>query len=189
MVKPEPIPGIKPGMTRAEKQKVYRRRYTVTAKGRAVNAKAQQKFLKTSKGKAKSKRANDKTRATKPERVRLCESFANAMIRYRQGNRTNAKDRKKAAHFESTFEDWMSWKNYGKYTISGDRTWCVGHIIPASAYDGASKEDMKRCYALPNLIAQCSKENAKCRDQMPPTEELIRLKEIWPLAWAGQLPA
>ena len=173
------IPGILPGMTRAEKQKIYRRRYAVTAIGRANQSAASRKYYQTEKGRSHVKRSRDTRKAEHPLKEYAAQQMAKAV---RQHIKTGKK-KSIGKHFKSTFEHWMTWENYGMYRTEGPRTWCIGHRIPASAYDSKSKEDMRRCFALPNLYAQCSKENAASYTAMPSDEVKNALKDYWPLAW------
>lgn len=88
-----------------------------------------------------------------------------------------------ADHFESLFEPWMSWDNYGPYNPKGPRTWNIGHRIPLSKYDASNESDFKRCWSKANLFSQCSKENNENRDKMPDDEILNTLVDVWPLNW------
>ena len=88
------------------------------------------------------------------------------------------------AHFESTFEPWMNWENYGAYRKNPPRKWNIGHRIPLSMYDANDPEDFGRCWTRANLFAQCAKENNFQRDRMPTEAVLKGLKAIWPKAWA-----
>lgn len=55
-------------------------------------------------------------------------------------------------HIESKWEDWMSWKNYGKYN-EGYKTWQIDHIIPQSKlpYEKFEDENFVKCWSLDNL--------------------------------------
>ena len=48
-------------------------------------------------------------------------------------------------HFESKFESWMTWDNYGE--------WVIDHIKPKSLFKYKTAEDpeFKKCWALKNL--------------------------------------
>ena len=175
----EDLPKVQPWMTRAEKMVIYRRRYVLTNKGRLQASRSQQRFLETDKGKAKTKRANDRQKNEFPFKTKI---FA-AMRRYL---RAHVKDRSKytelAEHFESTWEPWMNWENYGRYEIGAPRKWCVGHWIPCSAYE-QTESDMKRCFDLSNMRAQDARENALQRDSLPPPHIMARLQHIVPMSW------
>jgi len=56
-------------------------------------------------------------------------------------------------HLESLFTEGMTWANYGK--------WHLDHIIPRSAFNFASPEDIdfQRCWALKNLQPMWASEN------------------------------
>ena len=173
------IPGIQPGMSRAEKMKIYRRRWANTPAGRQNSSESQVRYLKTAKGKARTKRANDRVRAEQPiltdHHTRLRRKL-NRWISH--GNRYA----EYAAHFEATFEPWMNWGNYGRYELDEERRWCIGHHIPRSAY-ADNRSDADKCYDLDNLFAQCAKENAEQRDAMPDKATIDRLYHLIPDAW------
>ena len=92
------------------------------------------------------------------------------------------------AHFESTFEDWMSWKNYGVHRLNGPRRWHVGHRIPLSKYNANDPVDFARCWRKDNLFAQDGKTNQELNDTLPSADQLLSLRHIWPLAWKDCLP-
>jgi len=64
-------------------------------------------------------------------------------------------------HIESTFEEGMSWENYGSVDSSNTHPdcWHIDHIIPCAAYDYANEEDQFRCFNYRNLRACWAKEN------------------------------
>jgi hypothetical protein len=64
-------------------------------------------------------------------------------------------------YIESTFEEGMSWENYGSVDSSGGHPdcWHIDHIIPCAAYDYANEEDQFRCFNYRNLRACWAKEN------------------------------
>ena len=170
------IDGIRDGMTRAEKMKVYRRRWAVKPNGRASASECQSRYMETDKGKSRTARANDSVAAQKPIKTWRVQQLNRAL-------RKHSKDRTKypelGAHFESTFEPWMNWSNYGQYRKNGPRTWNVGHTIPCSAYEDTASE-MDKCFHLDNLSAQDSKENATQRMRMPSLAVLATLKHVLP---------
>jgi len=70
-------------------------------------------------------------------------------------------------HFESQFESWMSWNNWGKYNAktwddNDQSTWAweIDHIIPQSIlpYKSMGDENFQKCWSLKNLRPL----NAKC---------------------------
>jgi len=91
-------------------------------------------------------------------------------------------------HFESTFEPWMTWDNYGLHRRGNDYKvlWQIGHRIPCAAYDADDPEELKKCMHPLNLFAQCSRENNENNakiDAMPKGDALLALKAIWPKGW------
>jgi len=71
-------------------------------------------------------------------------------------------------HLEKQFEPWMSWNNYGRYSVKtwndNDQTtwtWQIDHIIPQSLlpYTSMSDDNFKKCWALENLRPLSSKIN------------------------------
>lgn len=88
-------------------------------------------------------------------------------------------------HFESTFEDWMSWQNIGPHRVGTDydKVWQIGHRIPRALFDGGILEDRKRCFHRMNLFAQCARANCENRHTNVLTRnELIMLRPVWPMA-------
>ena len=58
------------------------------------------------------------------------------------------------SHLEASFTDGMTWENYGTY-------WHVDHIVPLSAHNYKSAEDIdfKKAWALGNLQALEASQN------------------------------
>lgn len=54
-------------------------------------------------------------------------------------------------HLERQFTKGMSWDNYGE--------WHIDHIIPKSSFDPDNPEEIKACWALPNLRPLWAKQN------------------------------
>lgn len=55
-------------------------------------------------------------------------------------------------HLESSFQDGMSWKNYGESTTHGKRfAWHIDHIIPCSAFDLSNPIHQRACFHYKNL--------------------------------------
>jgi len=175
----EDLPKVQPWMTRAEKMKIHRRRYAISAKGRVQSSKGQQRYMATDKGKAKSKRSRERKNVDLPFTTKAISRCAGRL-------KAHVKDRSKHTvtgdHFQSTFEPWMNWENYGMYRVDGPRKWCIGHLIPCSAY-AQTKTDMERCFDLSNLRAQDARENALQRDAMPTQDVIERLKHLVPVSW------
>jgi hypothetical protein len=72
------------------------------------------------------------------------------------------------SHFESLFEPWMSWDNWGRYRVSewddqdqSTWVWNVDHIKPHSTFQYSSFDDIhfKECWALSNLRPLAAKQN------------------------------
>ena len=170
------IDGIQAGMTRAEKMKVYRRRWAEKPEGRASASVCQSRYMKTGKGKERTARNNENVAASKPIKTWRMQQLNRAL---RKHSKDGSKFAELGEHFESTFEPWMSWSNYGHYRKDGPRTWNVGHKIPCSAYEDTVSE-MDKCFHLDNLSAQDSRENAVQRMRMPSLTVLATLQHILP---------
>tara|TARA_X000000368_G_scaffold200014_1_gene157927 strand:+ start:310 stop:1203 length:894 start_codon:yes stop_codon:yes gene_type:complete len=88
-------------------------------------------------------------------------------------------------HFTSTFQDWMTIENHGKYR-KGDAyrsKWNIGHRLPKAIFDATNVDDLKKCWSRDNLFAQCAKENVEQQHGMFTSDvELLLLKHIWPKA-------
>lgn len=205
---PAPIPryltehgkAVRRAWVRSEKGRAYYRKYAQTESGKKAIAKKnrkqidngnRRKYYQTPKGRACQKRQYNKKMADPGRKLmeRIGVRLANAI---RNPNKDSGRLAKYTefgncadivAHFESTFEPWMTWDNYGPYRLNKPRTWDIGHRIPLSKYDANDEEDFRRCWTKANLFAQCSKENNDNRDAMPPDEVLQPLKAIWPAAW------
>lgn len=72
-------------------------------------------------------------------------------------------------HFESLWEPWMNWDNYGRRS-KDRRTWQMDHIVPQThpslIYDSFQHPGFQKCWALSNLRPLCSLENYKKRDKL-----------------------
>lgn len=71
-------------------------------------------------------------------------------------------------YLESLFEPWMTWENWGKYSVkdwndndSSTWTWQIDHIIPQSLliYTSMEEENFQKCWALSNLRPYSAKQN------------------------------
>jgi hypothetical protein len=70
-------------------------------------------------------------------------------------------------HLEKQFEPWMTWNNYGNYTLKWDDsesttwTWNIDHIIPQSdlPYISMTDDNFQKCWALNNLRPLSAKQN------------------------------
>lgn len=90
-------------------------------------------------------------------------------------------------HFEQhdEWQDGMSWDNHSH------QGWNVGHKI-ARAHYGASVEDLRRAYKKANLFPQWATGpdgNCALHTKFPPTDELLKLRSCWPVAWNDKLPS
>jgi len=84
-------------------------------------------------------------------------------------------------HIESTFDDGMSWENYGY----GSDKWNVGHRIAKALYDKNNPNDLRKCWSAANLFAQWQTENLQLQVTLPSSEQLQQLKDIFPESWKG----
>ena len=91
-------------------------------------------------------------------------------------------------HFESQFESWMTWENYGKASKDGVKHWNVGHVIARVLYDANDGEDVRRCWSKKNLFPQDANENASLQTKLPAEDVLNQMKECWPVKWGGVVP-
>ena len=95
------------------------------------------------------------------------------------------------AHFQSTFEPWMTWRNRGEHKAGGNSgTWQTGHRLARAFYSDSNPVDIKRCWNKANLFAQNSDENHALSVKMPDDAVLERLRELdlLPCAWNGIVP-
>ncbi len=60
-------------------------------------------------------------------------------------------------YLESKFEDWMTWKNYGKYNGELNYGWDIDHIIPLSK--AMTENDIYQLSHYTNLQPLCSRNN------------------------------
>ena len=176
--------------------KAYQKRYWKGPKGKAnqkrhndaTGKERSKRYDKTEKAKERNHRANSKPKA------KLAHSLYMMVHGLHENPVTFAKlgifntSAEASAHFESTFEPWMTWQNAGKY-CKGDAynvKWQNGHRIPRCWYEGSDVEELKKCWSRVNLFAQCSRENWENNKRMALSyDEWMRLKPIWPKACAG----
>ena len=95
------------------------------------------------------------------------------------------------AHFESTFEPWMTWSNRGMHKAGGNSgTWQTGHRLACAFYDDSNPADIKRCWNKSNLFAQDADENHALSVKMPDDAVLEKLRalNLLPCAWNGIVP-
>ena len=88
-------------------------------------------------------------------------------------------------HFKSLFpsDGSMTFENHGRYT------WHVGHRIAKAMYDHSNIDDIRRCWSKINIFPQDAKANLSLNVSLPSDEELIELRDIWPLSWKDKLPS
>lgn len=57
------------------------------------------------------------------------------------------------SHFESLWEPWMTWENYGGTSDNKTKTWWIDHIKPQCSFYFKSMDDLafKECWSLDNL--------------------------------------
>lgn len=65
------------------------------------------------------------------------------------------------SHFESQFETWMNWDNYGAFQ-KDKRTWNLDHVYPQSKlpYDSMEHPNFTKCWALENLRPLDARQNS-----------------------------
>ena len=93
------------------------------------------------------------------------------------------------AHFESTWEPWMTWENYGRNDGSGYRKhWQFGHKLPSAIFDGSNPNDRRKCFLPMNLYAQDAKDNNEKLCRLVYSDiELEALRPCWPDAAKNSL--
>jgi hypothetical protein len=64
-------------------------------------------------------------------------------------------------YFESLFEDWMSWDNYGKYNGEYKYGWDIDHKTPL--YSAKNEEELIKLNHFTNLQPLCSKINREIK--------------------------
>lgn len=72
------------------------------------------------------------------------------------GQFTGISNKKLLEHFESNFEEGMTWENYG----CGVGCWQVDHIKPKHEFDLGDPEQLRRCFHYSNLHPRWASENA-----------------------------
>lgn len=92
-------------------------------------------------------------------------------------------------HLKSTFEEGMSFENYGKHRVGGPNVWNVGHRIARFHFDANDPEDVRRCWRKENLFAQWAEENLKAKVEFPSESKLLELRCCWPTSWNDRLPS
>ena len=152
---------------------------------------------KTPKGKAASKKKRDT----------MLWKMSNAVAKMVNGSHDNARtatphsvrgrglfaDNEDAmAHFESTFEPWMTRSNHGRHEKDAPykAKWNIGHRFPKAIYDSRVDEDVNKCFHRDNLYAQCAKENVELQQRLNMSDrQLLALRHLWPAAARNSLSA
>jgi len=183
---------------RQDNTKAVAKKWRATPNGRTYTKRANHsdrqratssKYEKSKKGKASKKKQNAKP--INNLRKRLCKltkvDYTSTTLR----RLTGVTHATVVARLDATFESWMTWDNHGKHRPRAPpkTKWQIGHIIPCAQYDSSLLEDMQNCFNLNNLFAQDAKENLELGTKLPSAQALIRVRDLWPWAWADTLPA
>lgn len=88
-------------------------------------------------------------------------------------------------HLKTLFLHGMTSENNGR----GKDKWHIGHRIARAMYSHADPDDVRRCWNRTNIFPQWETDNLRMSVQLPPDEELLKLRLIWPLSWNDQLPS
>ena len=178
---------VKKRYNSSDRGKAVDKRYKRSNKGKA----SEKRFYKSEKGKALKKRKNSKLSAQ--ILMRLCKicrdgGIESTTVLTATGCASTAELR---AHFESTFEPWMTWSNRGSHKAGGNsEAWQIGHRLACAFYDDSNPADIKRCWNTANLFAQDADENHMLSVTMPDDAVLERLRalDLLPSAWGGIVP-
>jgi hypothetical protein len=54
-------------------------------------------------------------------------------------------------HLQKSFEDGMSWENYGQHRRTGQRVWNVDHIQSLAGFDLIDPQQVRRAFHYTNL--------------------------------------
>lgn len=79
-------------------------------------------------------------------------------------------------HLKSLFTEGMTVENHGR----GSASWHIGHRIPRAYYDHSDIEEVKKCWSKQNIFPQWEVDNLKAGANLPPRDELLALRAIWP---------
>ena len=150
---------------------------------RAHEAEYSREYRQTPAGRASQKRTKKKP----VSKLRACLYTtlreAGAQSRTLKDLGTFSSDEDVTKHFESTFENWMTWDNHGvlRHTHDYEQVWHIGHRIPCAVYNLDDLSDARKCFDRRNLYAQDARENIEFQDRLVLTDaELLKLKPIWP---------
>tara|TARA_B100001057_G_C22640493_1_gene868042 strand:+ start:49 stop:915 length:867 start_codon:yes stop_codon:yes gene_type:complete len=84
-------------------------------------------------------------------------------------------------HMKSLFTDGMTETNHGR----GKDCWHIGHRIPRAKYDHADPSEVRKCWSKLNIFPQWEVDNLSQGSRLPPRDELVALRSIWPKSWAS----
>tara|TARA_B100000787_G_scaffold169065_1_gene159226 strand:- start:1234 stop:1842 length:609 start_codon:yes stop_codon:yes gene_type:complete len=149
-------------------------------------------YSKTDKGKATLKRFHDKRMTDPGKRIvlsigsRITQSMnhasntpSNRLMKHTEF--VTSEDVRN--HFQSLWEPWMNWSNYGPH-LPGVLNWNVGHRIPLSYYNHHDLEDVRRCWSKRNLFPQNAEENSKMNNSWPGDDVVWAVCDsVWPKSW------
>ena len=176
---------------RSDKGKAKLKRKRTSENGKAGQKRRLKRYLKTEKGKAMVKRQNDKLSHRILSKIwGMCHDGGIQSVTALQATGC-ASNEELRAHFETTFEPWMHWKNQGKHKAGGNsEAWQIGHRLARAFYDHSNPADIKRCWNKANLFAQDADENHALSVKMPDDAVLERLRalNLLPCAWNGIVP-
>ena len=170
-----------------EKGKAQAKRYKTGEAGKAAG----KRYKAGDAGKAAVKRQDDKVSSKIRKKIRkmCCDNGIDSMSAMEATGCASTAELR--AHFEATFEPWMTWTNYGTHKAGGNSgTWQIGHRLAKAFYDDSNSADIKRCWNTTNLFAQDADENHALSVTMPDDAVLERLRalDLLPCAWNGIVP-
>lgn len=140
----------------------------------------------TPKGKAKTKKNNDRRAAkikasaslTLKDNVRV---EVTKLARKKGGMTENVKKFTEFkdvddfwSHFKEKYEPGMTDANYG----NGPSDWQIGHVIAQAYFNGDDEDDLMRCWMKVNLIPQWAEENRKAGVALPSDTVIQRMASV-----------
>ena len=69
------------------------------------------------------------------------------------------------------------------------KKWQVDHTIACFWYDFTNEDEIRRCWARPNLDPMTTKENQVKNMWLPDHDVLVPLRDFWPSSWKGVPPS
>ena len=63
------------------------------------------------------------------------------------------------SHLEKSFDDKMSWDNYGE--------WHIDHILPCTYFDLRNEDEQRKCFHFSNLQALWRLDNIRKNNELP----------------------